>query len=851
MVKTQTRLVVLLFAIIGCFLLVMVAMDNWEKSRAQVLLTSVESGKRDLLRDIIVLKGASLTAFTNDYSLWDDMIAFVNSGDRSWAESNIDASLATYQVDAIWACRPDLSVVYSTSKNPPDLPIPLPVDSVNPMALFTGGFFRHYFVPIDNTYMEVRVAPIQPTKDDARKTPPQGFLFAAKIWDKPLLRILGEFTGGTLILCPMESVSSSWSSDLDKAIVRFADTLRSGTGQPLVIIRGEAPSVVLNELAKTVSRRSLITLEFVLALILSLIFALRAWVTRPLNAIYHALITEDPTAIAPITRNRTEFGRIARLISQFFEQKRQLLASNEKAEKLAEEQRIIFENTQDFIYRHDVRGVFHYLSASVEGTTGYTPAEFLRHYTTYMTDSPINARVVEFTELALNTGRAYPPYPVEIRRKDGRLIILEVSEKPYLENGQVAGIVGIARDVTARYNAEKDRRELLTKLEKAQRMESLAVLAGGVAHDLNNILGPLVAYPELILLKLPPDSPVRDRVESMGRAASQAAAMIDDLLAMARRGKYDMASIDLNEIIREYINSPGFHDLRRRNSGIQVHLELDTALPAIMGSRTHLLTILTNLASRAFESMPEGGHITVNSRSSYVETLASGYGEIVPGYYVSITVTDTGASIPKEDMNRIFEPYFSKNIASFGSSGGLGLSIVYGIVKDHSGYYEIDSAPGKGTSFSVLFPAITANTDITQHHADVLTGSETILIVDDVEEQRELAAEILRELGYTVISAANSRVALEQISHNHVDLVILDMIIENDQDGRDLYHRILEIRPGQKSIIISGYSATERVDEMQRLGAGSFVRKPFTRLELATAARRELDRNSAKSQKTC
>jgi PAS domain S-box-containing protein len=841
MVKIQTRLILLLLAVIGCFLTGLFTLDGWEKSKEQMLLADYEAGKQKLLRDIIDLKGASLASLVYDYSFWDDMIGFIETGDREWARTNLETSLSTYQIDALWVTRTDLSLVYGIDDGPGDSLMPLPMGTLSPATLFAPGYFRHFFVPYNNTFMEIRIAPIQPTDDAARISRPRGFLFAAKIWNDSLLKNLGKFTGGSMTLSPIDSVRGPWLSNIDDAVIRYMDTLSGWNGRPVAVIRGRAPSSLLGELDRAVSRRLLIAIGFAFALVLSLIFAIRGWLTRPLNAISQALTTEDPAVIDPVTRIRSEFGLIASLITEFFRQKRELVEANIKAEKLTEEQRVIFENAQDFIYRHDTKGVFHYLSASVEQVTGYTAEEFLSHYTTYMTDNPINAKVMDFTEQALQTGKAFPPYLVEVRRKDNRCIMLEVSEKPYFDNGRVAGIVGIARDVTERYQTETERRELLSQLEKAQRMQSLAVLAGGVAHDLNNILGPMVAYPELILLKLPPDSPVRDKVESMGRAASQAASIIDDLLTMARRGRYDMSPLNLNNIIRKYINSPEFHELRRRNPGIQVHLELDTMLPAVMGSDSHLSTALSNLVNRAFESMPEGGHITINSRNAYIEKLESGYDDVVAGDYTIITVIDTGSSIAQEDIHRIFEPYFSKKMAGSGSSG-LGLSIVYGIVKDHTGYYDINSAPGKGTSFSILLPSVTENTDIARRQADVLTGTETILIVDDHEEQRTMAADILRELGYTVKLAANSRVALEQIDREVIDLIVLDMILDNDCDGLELYRRILAIHPGQRTIIISGFGLSDRVKEMQTLGAGLFVPKPFTRQELATAVRRELDR---------
>ena len=407
--------------------------------------------------------------------------------------------------------------------------------------------------------------------------------------------------------------------------------------------------------------------------------------------------------------------------------------------------------------------------------------------------------------------------------------------------------LGVAfEDITKERMAEQEKRKLQDQLARAQKMESLAILAGGVAHDLNNMLGPLVGYPELILLKLPEDSPIRRQVKRIGKAAEEAANVVQDLLTLARRGRYEMGPINLNEIVLSYLDSPGFEKLGEKRPEIELIQNLDESLTDITGSRPHLMKVIMNLCINSYDATPEAGSVTVSTGIKNLKQLSNGHDEITPGDYAFVSVKDTGKGIAAEDLPRIFEPYFSKK--KMGTSGsGLGLSVVYGIVKDHSGYYDIITEPGKGADFQLYFPA--SETIITRRakRRKQAGGSETILIVDDVEDQRAMAGELLSSLGYSVQLAASGQEAIKLAGGASFDLVVLDMILLDGMDGFDTYQALLEIRSDQKAIIISGYSATDRVENAQCLGAGEYIKKPFTLETIGQAVRSELDRKPTKS----
>jgi len=432
------------------------------------------------------------------------------------------------------------------------------------------------------------------------------------------------------------------------------------------------------------------------------------------------------------------------------------------------------------------------------------------------------------------------PGELSLIRPDGREVIAEVSISVSEMRGKKITQC-IMREITERKEAEHRNLELQEKLDRAQRMEALGLLAGGVAHDLNNTLGPLEGYPELMLLKLPKDSPMRKQVMRIGAAAQEAADVIQDLLTLARRGRYDMEPTDLNQVVEAYLDSPGYLKLSSEHPGITVEVKLSRDIRPILGSSAHLAKVIMNLVVNGFDAVGEEGIITIRTEPRSGAKPPCNCENVRPGEYVALRVQDTGVGIDPRDIDKIFEPYFSKK--KMGRSGsGLGLSVVYGIVKDHKGCHDVVSKKGKGTEFLIYFPVTTVLEPTASKTAHDYHGQEEVLIVDDSEEQRELAKEIISSFGYKVATSRNGQEALTHLRNHSVNLVVLDMIMEPDFDGLDTYREILKIHPEQKAVIASGFSPTERVAEMQRLGAGEYVKKPFTREAIGKAIRSELDR---------
>jgi CheY-like chemotaxis protein len=242
--------------------------------------------------------------------------------------------------------------------------------------------------------------------------------------------------------------------------------------------------------------------------------------------------------------------------------------------------------------------------------------------------------------------------------------------------------------------------------------------------------------------------------------------------------------------------------------------------------------------------MPIGGKVSISSGNRYIDKPIKGYDDIKEGDYVTLTVSDTGIGIAAADIKRIFEPFYTKK--AMGRSGtGLGMAVVWGTVKDHLGYIDVQSTEGQGTTFYIYLPACRQPSfpKKSRHSIDDYRGNgESVLVVDDIEEQREIATSILTKLGYRVESAASGELAVAYMQKNTVDILILDMIMDPGIDGLETYKRILELHPGQKAIIASGFSESDRVKEAQKLGAGAYVKKPYLMEKVAVAIREELDR---------
>ncbi|MFH1969891.1 MAG: response regulator [Verrucomicrobiota bacterium] len=434
--------------------------------------------------------------------------------------------------------------------------------------------------------------------------------------------------------------------------------------------------------------------------------------------------------------------------------------------------------------------------------------------------------------------------------KDGRQTSIAHSAVPIRDDhGTILGVVASFRDIIEQKNAQARERQLQDRLFRSQRMESLGNLAGGVAHNLNNILGPMVNYPDLIVKNLPPDSALRQDLQIIKNSACKAVDIIRDLLTLGRIGHFPMEPLVLNRILERVVRLPVYIGLQHGAPLVVVDLKWGADQPAIQGSAGLLQEMVKNLLIHAFDAMPQGGRLTLTTSVEQVHEPVAGYELINPDTYVVLHVMNTGPVINEQELNRMFEPFYAGDKARSQKRSGLELAIVYAVIKEHKGFIDVRALPDKGSDFIVYFPVSGAQPEIREQLAPLdFRGNETVLVVDDDEDQRRIVARWLRTGGYKVLTAHNGQAAIELLDSAAraqgpaIDLVLLDMIMADDLDGLDTYKKMLEFNPRQKVIMASGFAATDRIKEALKLGVGQYIQKPYDFDNLGRAVRRELNK---------
>jgi PAS domain S-box-containing protein len=502
--------------------------------------------------------------------------------------------------------------------------------------------------------------------------------------------------------------------------------------------------------------------------------------------------------------------------------------------------RTVFHTSPDAVNINKLKGEFVEINEGFSTLTGYTRADVIG----------VSSREIQIWDIPedrkqilseLNKTGVVDNFESRFRCKSGEVKPGLISARVINLNGE-NHILTITRDISKWKKVEEDKKKLEGQLQRAQKMEAIGTLAGGVAHDLNNILSGIVSYPELLLMDLPDESDLREPLETIQKSGFKAAAIVQDLLTLARRGVSISEVVNINKIISEHLETPEFEKIKQFHPGLEVEVNLAPDLLNISGSPVHLSKTVMNLLSNAAEAMVDGGAICISTENKYLDQPVGGYDEIEEGDYVLLKISDSGIGISPEDKERIFEPFYTKK--KMGRSGtGLGMAVVWGTVKDHKGYIDLQSTEGQGTIFTLYFPVTReslADDQTTGATVESKGKGEKILVVDDVEEQRKIASLMLKKLGYDVNAVPGGEEAVEFLQDHSADLVVLDMIMDPGIDGLETYKQILEIHPHQKAIIASGFSETWRVKEALRLGAGAYVKKPYTIDKIGQAVVAEL-----------
>jgi PAS domain S-box-containing protein len=505
----------------------------------------------------------------------------------------------------------------------------------------------------------------------------------------------------------------------------------------------------------------------------------------------------------------------------------------EKQLQLAEQSyRGIFENAVIGIFRSTPEGRYLTVNAAMAGMLGYDSPEDLM---TSVTDigrqvyvDPV--RHDEFQALLKRGGVAHD-FEIQAYRKDGSKMWLSASGRAILQDGAIFGFEGMNEDVT-------ERRLLEDQLRQAQKMEAVGRLAGGVAHDFNNMLGVIAGYSELLQLKLPPNGPLRKYADEIGKASRRATALTRQLLAFSRKQVISPLVLDLNAVVGEMETMI----CRLIGEDIQVSFKRQSAPALVRIDPGQVEQILMNLAVNSRDAMPNGGTLCIEiTETELDESYAWQIAFAKPGRYIMLSFSDNGCGIDKEIQSHIFEPFFTTK--EVGKGTGLGLSTVYGIVKQNDGYIGIYSEPAKGTTFKIYFPRVETAVPalLPIENLTLPTGAEVILVVEDEAPLRKLAHTCLESHGYTILEAANAAAATELFRQHgaKIDLLLTDVVMPG-ASGRTLAERLLEQWPNLKVLYMSGYTS-DLIAQQGILNPGIILlEKPFTLQALLAKVREAL-----------
>jgi PAS domain S-box-containing protein len=496
---------------------------------------------------------------------------------------------------------------------------------------------------------------------------------------------------------------------------------------------------------------------------------------------------------------------------------------------------IAIEQAADSIIITDAHGAVVYVNPAFEKLSGYSRDEVIdqnpRMFQSGKHDPDFYASLWQ----VLLTGQVWHGRLVN-KKKDGTFYTADATISPVRnEDDQVVNYVALERDVTRELQLED-------QLNQAQKMEAIGRLAGGVAHDFNNILTVINGHSELLLHRfLQPDDPSRWEVKQIQEAGERAAVLTHQLLAFSRRQAVQPKILNLNDAVTDLQKM-----LRRLiDETIQLDITLDPKLGAIKADTGQLTQVLMNLVVNARDAMPDGGRISIETGNAYLdETFIEKNMEAVAGPYVLLSVSDTGIGLDKETKSHIFEPFFTTK--GEGKGTGLGLSTVYGIIRQNNGFIWVYSEPGQGTVFKIYLPQITKDEQETLVSRPVtvtsLTGTETILLVEDEVNVRLVACKFLKKHGYTVLEVGHPKEALQlcQQDNHQIDLLITDVIMP-DMSGRELAEQLTRSYPNLKVLYISGY-ANDALSQYGVIGSGiAFLEKPFSSESLAHKVRETLD----------
>ncbi len=762
------------------------------------LRTTLQQERETLVGRLIDLTGEPLRVYTADYTPWDEMVTFVTEADPTWARVNIIAGLDTHHLDAAWVLRPDLTEVYGTAhaSDPALRPLPLGPDMLR--QLTADGHDNRCFVQTGAGLLEIRGAPIRPSDLTITMSAPSGWLFAARRWDDNYLQQLEGLLGGTVTLA-REAHPSAIAPDEIVTSHPLSDW--QGGTQHWLRTRFRAPALIR---ANTDARTDLLFLcGFGVSALLAFTVATHFWVTRPLRLLSTSLETRSAAPLTGLQRTAREFRTLRVLVEESFQQ-----------EDMLRQIYTAFNAIDDAVFITDSPNnqIIHVNSGATR-LLGYETGELWGR---------------SLADLKATDPEA-PDEGTWLRCRDGRLVEVEAREQILPANGHRQMGVTVARDIS-------DRRQIEQQRLRAQRMESLGTLAGGVAHDMNNMLTPIILMIDELQASGQPPSP--NLLASVRSSVKRGAGMLRQLLTFGSGIEGERSPVDINRLIEEL----GRIVASTFPKSIAFDTKVARKLPAVLGDATQLHQVLLNLCVNARDALPAGGFIKVTAVHVVLDLAnAATWPDAKPGSYVRVEVSDNGNGIPPEIVERIFDPFFTTKSADKGT--GLGLSTTLGIVRGHGGAIRVKSQPGTGTCFGLLLPVSTAQPAV--ENADpqekIKGGNRTVLVIEDEETIRDVLKRSLERMGFKVIVATGGAegVALHDDHRPGLNLVITDLNMPG-MDGLTVVSYLRAKSPALPVMVMSGRVDDTVLATLKELKIAGLIDKPFGYAQVEAAIKRVL-----------
>ena len=516
-----------------------------------------------------------------------------------------------------------------------------------------------------------------------------------------------------------------------------------------------------------------------------------------------------------------------------------LTASNSALKESEQRYRMLADNISDVIYTGDLNGNCTYISPSIQNQCGYTPEECIGlPLSSYLDEeSAAKAREVMAERFRIRVKPLEGEAPARTNEyvilcKDGMRKNIETTTTTlWDEAGKIVGILGVMRDITGRKQSEQERGVLQKAYLQAQKMEAIGTLAGGVAHDFNNLLTGVLGHADMLKHEYAHNSEAYRSIELIETAATRARELTSQLLGFARKGKFMQVPVEINKVLSDLT---GLLE-RTVDKNIQITRISTAGNPAVLGDPGQINQIFLNLAINARDAMPRGGVLTFKTEIRHISEKSQERNfELAPGNFCVVTVSDTGIGIPRQNLEHIFEPFFTDK--EEGKGTGLGLAMVYGVVKNHKGGIKVDSTPGSGSTFTIYLPlhedlaAPLPKTNINT----LIKGTGTVLLIDDQAIVRQVGEKMLKQLGYNVELCENGVIGLAYYREHWqtVDVVLIDMIMP-EMGGLECLEQMRLINPDIKAILCTGFSREDIAGKINECHVLGFIQKPYRLQELS------------------